>query len=189
MTTIVDTRQRLLDIGAEQLCEGGYAQATLRTIAAEAGVKAASIYYHFSSKDELFTEVLAKGMDAISEAFDASLVGVSEPVDRFKHAVTAHLHALFAFGPYTAAHVHGFGLAPRSVRAAIIPLRDLYEAKWDGLLHELVDAGVVRADLNVVLVRLHLLASMNSTLEWFKPGSLDELTNVVLTQCWTGLAA
>lgn len=188
-STVPDTRKRILDVGAQQLWEVGYEQATLRTIAQAAGVKAASIYYHFASKEELFTEVLSLGMERISEAFDRSLEGSEHPEERFRRAVSAHLHALFAFGPYTAAHVRGFSLAPTNVRTAIVPLRDSYESKWDSLLVDLVSAGIIRSDLNMLLVRPHLLSSMNSSLEWFKPGSLDELIDVVLTQFWNGLAA
>ena len=186
MTTssIVDTRQRILDMGARQLWEVGYDRSTLRSIAEASGVKAASIYYHFASKEELFSEVLAEGMILISRAYDDAVAGIDDPTERFRLAVTAHLHALFAFGPYTAAHVRGFGLAPDAVRNEIVPLRDAYEKRWDALLGDMRSSGLIHSDLNILLVRLHLLASLNSSLEWFKPGSIDDLADVVLTQFW-----
>ena len=80
--------------------------------------------------------------------------------------------------------MRGFGLAPDAVRNEIVPLRDAYEKRWDVLLGDMRSSGLIHSDLNILLVRLHLLASLNSSLEWFKPGSIDDLADVVLTQFW-----
>ena len=44
---------RILDEAAHQFLTAGYAETTLRKIAAGVDMKAGSIYHHFASKDEL----------------------------------------------------------------------------------------------------------------------------------------
>src|SRR5213592_3475696 len=57
------TRKRILDGAAEVLAERGYADARLADIAARAGMQAGSLYYHFSSRDELVGEILRLGIE------------------------------------------------------------------------------------------------------------------------------
>lgn len=48
--TTVDTREKLMRLAARAFGTQGYAATTMRGIADQAGIEAASIYYHFSSK-------------------------------------------------------------------------------------------------------------------------------------------
>lgn len=187
----ISSRQRILDTGARLFLERGYSDTTLRQIGSEVGIQAASIYYHFPAKDELLAEVLQRGIMAIDEALATAIDGL-EGCAAFEAAVSAHLSALFGMGPYTAAHVTVFRRAPASVRKRIVPLRDAYEDRWDGLLRQLQDSGDLRRDLDLGLVRLTLLGSMNSALEWFDADgrhSIEELASVIKQQFWSGLAA
>jgi AcrR family transcriptional regulator len=51
------TRERLLAAARELIESGGYGSASVVAIAERAGVAAATLYRHFSSKEELFIEV------------------------------------------------------------------------------------------------------------------------------------
>ncbi len=52
-------RAQILDAAAELFTEQGYGAATTRQIADAVGVRQASIYYHFSNKQEILAELLA----------------------------------------------------------------------------------------------------------------------------------
>ncbi|WP_289237391.1 helix-turn-helix domain-containing protein, partial [Escherichia coli] len=45
--------------------EQGYSATTMRNIAEQSGIEAASIYYHFASKEELVDEVMEQGGNRI----------------------------------------------------------------------------------------------------------------------------
>jgi AcrR family transcriptional regulator len=49
------SRQRILDAARERFMRDGYDKATIRAIAADAGVDVAMVYYFFDSKEGLFT--------------------------------------------------------------------------------------------------------------------------------------
>lgn len=55
------TRRLLLDAAARIMTEDGYAAATTRRVAAEAGVKPALVHYYFPTMDDLFLAVLGEG--------------------------------------------------------------------------------------------------------------------------------
>ncbi len=90
----------------------------------------------------------------------------------------AHLAALFRHGPYTAAHVSVFPKTPAHLREAGLPARDAYERIWSGLLREAQASGSLAPDLDVRVARLLLLGSMNTTLDWFRPGGASTLEEV-----------
>lgn len=104
---------RLLDEGAHLFLTAGYAETTMREIAAAAGMKAGSIYHHFASKEELLELILVQGIDVMIQSFHQThqeSCGAS-PLFRLRAHIRAHLGSLFEHGPYTATHVTTFPCA------------------------------------------------------------------------------
>jgi AcrR family transcriptional regulator len=52
-------REEILDAAAELFTSRGYAATSTRTIAEAVGIRQASLYYHFASKEEVLAEILA----------------------------------------------------------------------------------------------------------------------------------
>lgn len=67
------TRRRLIEATARIMRNEGYAAATSRRVAAEAGVKQALVYYYFPTMDDLFVEVLRAGADVALDRMRAAL--------------------------------------------------------------------------------------------------------------------
>src|SRR5690348_16461735 len=57
------TRRALIRATAQVMLEDGYAAATSRRVAAQAGVKPALVHYYFPSMDDLFVAVLQAGAE------------------------------------------------------------------------------------------------------------------------------
>ena len=69
-------RKRLIEATAKIMRDEGYAAATSRRVAAEAGVKQALVYYYFPSMDDLFVEVLRAGAEVSLERMRDALTDV-----------------------------------------------------------------------------------------------------------------
>ena len=61
------TAQRILDAAESLFAEKGYSGATLRDVAAAAGIRTPSLYNHFDSKDSLYAAVLERSFSPILE--------------------------------------------------------------------------------------------------------------------------
>ncbi len=72
-STDLGARERLVAATAKLMREDGYAAATSRRVAAEAGVKQALVYYYFPTMDDLFVEVLRSGADTSLASMRAAL--------------------------------------------------------------------------------------------------------------------
>ena len=59
------TREALIEATAQIMLDEGYAAATSRRVAAQAGVKSALVHYYFPSMDDLFVAVLRDKADAL----------------------------------------------------------------------------------------------------------------------------
>ena len=71
------SRQRVLDCAARLFRQRGYGATSLRDIAAESGMKAGSLYYHFASKDEIVIDVLNIGVARVNEAVKTAVAKLS----------------------------------------------------------------------------------------------------------------
>src|SRR5690625_2396222 len=67
------TRRRLIEATARIMRDQGYAAATSRRVAAEAGVKQALVYYYFPTMDDLYVEVLRAGAEGSLDRMRAAL--------------------------------------------------------------------------------------------------------------------
>ena len=62
-----ETRERVLDVAEELFAARGLAGTSMRDIATKAGLKAASLYNHFSGKQALYEAVLRRGVEPLIE--------------------------------------------------------------------------------------------------------------------------
>lgn len=187
------TRRRLLDAAARLFKERGYAGTRQEDIADAAAIKAASVYYHFSSKEELMGEVLDQGIarcfDAVTAAVDA-LGPEASLRARLRAAVAAHLDMLLRHGDYTAANIRSFGQVPEPIRRRHWPLREAYGDYWRGLLESGQRSGELKKDADLSLLRMLLLGSLNWAIEWYDPRrkTADEIAVTVVEMFLDGVA-
>ena len=87
---MTDTPTRLLEGALEILRTRGIAGASARTIAAEAGVNQALVFYHFGSVDNLLTAACAHGARQRVAQFAARLTAVSSLSDLLSVGLELH---------------------------------------------------------------------------------------------------
>src|SRR4051794_36021680 len=95
----VDRRVLVLDAAAAEFAARGYAGASLRAIAAAAGVTTPVLYDHFASKAELYAEVAQQQADALLEQWARPAPAPPEAIFR------ATMDAIFG---WVETHPHGW---------------------------------------------------------------------------------
>jgi AcrR family transcriptional regulator len=118
------TRDRILDVAGRHFAERGFAGASVRQIAAEAGLRnQASLYHHFRNKRALYEAALAKGIEPI-------LTLVTENRDDGTPGATMveRLVAYLAEHPHLPRLIHRLGLEDRRYLPSVVPriIRPLY---------------------------------------------------------------
>lgn len=167
------SRNGILDIAARLFKEKGYAATTLRDIASAANMKAASVYYHFDSKEKILEEVLDTGIRKIFDAASQNMAELRDDAgfpERLEIMLTSHMEALLQYGAFTSANVRNFGQVPSHIRKSHLPIRREYDAYWIQFLEDAKAKGDIRDDVNLTTYRLMLIGAMNWLLEWYEPG-------------------
>ncbi|WP_026129062.1 TetR/AcrR family transcriptional regulator [Nocardiopsis prasina] len=93
------TRERVRSAAVRLFARQGFAAVNMRQIAEEAGISTGSIYRHFSTKEELFEELVAEaatGMGAVVELFRGS----ESPVDSLRTFTDEFLSDLAGTGDF-----------------------------------------------------------------------------------------
>ena len=165
------SRRQILDHAARLLRSGGYHQTTLREIAEAVGIRKASLYYHFASKEEIVEAVVNDGVRFVHEGVVAAL-GATEgapPRERLEAAIRGHLAALHGHGDYTSASIKVFNFGAAPVPESVRAVRRAYEEVWRRLIAELQQAGALPAERSPDVLRLFLLGALNGSTDWYRP--------------------
>ena len=163
------TRRRILDAAARVLMDSGYAAARLSDIAEHAGLQAGSLYYYFSSKDDLVEEVLRYGVQfthahvrsAVEELPDTATAG-----ERLHAAVSAHLESMLELGDLAPAHVRTFNQVPLEMQERLRPVRRSFGNFWATLVDDATSAGELRDDIDPYVIRLFVVNILERVPEW-----------------------
>jgi TetR/AcrR family transcriptional regulator, cholesterol catabolism regulator len=164
------TRRRILDACAAALRRDGYAAVTLKDVAALAGLQAGSLYYHFRSKEEIVEEVLGLGVDGVAratrDAVDALGPGAGA-LARVRAAITGHLRYVLAESDYAVANIRILSQVPHDIRERHLVRQRRYGAYWRALFEDAANAGALRSDLDLSVVRMLALGALNWSVEWY----------------------
>lgn len=174
-------RDDVLEAAASLFATKGYAATSIRDIGQRVGILSGSLYYHFSSKEEILLEAHARGVAQVTKAAEEALARVGDqPWDRIAAVCAAHLEVLLGPSPFSQvitpqfpSHFEG------SVRTTLLEQRDGYET----IFRNLVEALPLPESLNRRHFRLALLGALNWTPTWYRPGGADspaEIANSII---------
>jgi AcrR family transcriptional regulator len=169
------TRQSILAAAARIFRRDGYAGARLSDIAAEIGMKAGSLYYHFASREELVEAVMAVGTQRTHAALAERLEALPEGADhltRIATAIETHLVMVIAQEDISSATIKLIWQVPQALRDNVLAEQRAYGALWRSLLADARDAGEIRADVDLSVVRMAIMGALNWAADWYKPGRM-----------------
>lgn len=188
------TRETILKRATHSFATRGYTATTMRAIAEQAGIEVGSIYHHFPSKEALVACVMEQGADNIVRHVVARLDRLPSGANaeaRLRAAIVGQMTGLIAFGDVALAHARLMTQLPESVRARLVERREQHQRLWHGLLDDLRAQGLLRADIDMSLCRVFLLACINSVQNWYdvSKGPLEEAANEICTMLLDGVNA
>jgi AcrR family transcriptional regulator len=185
-----DKRMEMVRVAARLFRDHGYQRTTVRDLGDAIGMQSGSLFYHFRSKDDILTAVMALGITSTTEKLEQALAQAGDA--RARLAALFHVHLNSLLGDNQAAlevMLYEWRSVDEAARPGLIVLRDRYEALWQGVLDEAAAAGLVKAD--TALLRRSLLGSLHWTVHWFRQDgglSVDDLADRMLALALDGQA-
>jgi AcrR family transcriptional regulator len=165
-------REKIRAAAVQLFAEMGYHAAPLRDIAKMANIQAASIYYHYPSKQALLVEI----MDTYMRQLNASLAQIiAQPggvAERLYEAIASHIRLHTTYKAEFFIIDTEIRALEREHREQILALRDEYEHLLQRLLQEGIDEGVLRPT-DVKVTSYAVIAMCTEVASWFRsPGRL-----------------
>ena len=164
------TRRRapeIIDAAARVFAERGFHGATTQDIADVLGIRQASLYYYFSSKEGALELVCQKGVEGFFEAAKAIARGSGTPRERIARLIQSHLTPLIDRGDYMRVFLNERQHLPAESRRRVGKWSRGLEKIFEDILKEGVRRGEFRHDLDTRLATLAMLGMLNAATTWF----------------------
>ncbi len=158
-------REETLLAAARIFATNGYAETSLREICDAVGMQPASLYYHFTSKEELFATVHHLGITSINRALDETISQYKDPWERLEEACATALK--FQLNPSELAIVVRVDPGIR-FPAQLQEKIDADRASYENRFRNLIDNLPLHKKADRTLLRLTLLGALNWTRMWYQ---------------------
>ncbi len=162
-------RDHILEAAALIFSQKGYHAASMQDIAEAVRLQKASLYHHFSSKQEILFDLLERALDLLIEQQEAVMGLPLQPEEKLRQAMKAYMQILTDHQALSSVLLLEHRSLEPELRLRHIPKRDRYEGLWRALIQEGKNARVFDSADSKFAARA-LLGVMNWTITWYKPG-------------------
>ena len=161
---------------AKVFARRGYHGASTQDIADVLGIRQASLYYYFESKEAALEAVCADGVEDYATRARAILALGTGAADKVARLVLQHLTPAVERLDFTLTFLRERRFLPKPARMRIRAIEHDYEGLIEKVIREGIASGEFRADLDARMATLALLDLGNSAVLWFgrEPGATFE---------------
>ncbi|GIX13448.1 MAG: TetR family transcriptional regulator [Paracoccaceae bacterium] len=161
-------REEVLDAAARVFAERGYHGASTQDIADLLGMRQASLYYYFRSKEEALEEVCARGTRGFIERAEAILAGDADHPEKLRALLRAQVLPMQGEPDYVRTFLNERKWLPPTSRRRIGALARRIEEIFETVIRDGIASGSFRSDLDARSVTFGLLGMMNSAVAWHR---------------------
>lgn len=148
----------------------GYDAASMRQIAADAGITIATLYFHCSTKEQLLFDVLEAQMRGLTDGLDQTLAP-TKPAWSSRLAAAIRFHIQYVTRDEEGANISTSELRGLTgeLRTRHLATRDAYERRFRELLKQGIAAGEF-ARVDVAVIVAGILGIGLAVGRWYRPG-------------------
>lgn len=159
--------EEIIDAAAAVFAERGYHGASTQDVADRLGMRQASLYYYFPSKEAALEEVCLRSVGDFVERAQAIAAGSGAAADKLAAIVESHLAPVETRGDYVRCFLRERRFLPRDSARRIGRVAHQYESVLQGVIEAGITAGELRRDLDPRLTTLALIGMCNAAMEWY----------------------
>jgi AcrR family transcriptional regulator len=164
--------------------EKGYAATSMRDLAKEVGIEAASLYNHLSSKEELLHEMCFDIAEQFFQEYKTAVAEEKNPSKKLKAAIKAHIGVIANNLDASTVFFHEWIFLKEPELGKFKKLRYEYELGF----RELIQKGISEKDfkeVNVKLAVFTIISALNATYDLYK--SSEKLTQEEIAESISNL--
>jgi AcrR family transcriptional regulator len=156
----------IIDAAARVFGERGYHGASTQAIADVLGMRQASLYYYFPSKEAALEVVCARGAEGHAEAADAIVAGADAPLGKLAKLIAAHLAPNETKRDYVKVFINERRYLPTASRRRIGRVSRRIERNFEHVIRAGIADGSMCSDIDPHLAMLSVLGMCNAVINW-----------------------
>lgn len=158
----------IIEAAARVFAERGFHGATTQDIADVLGIRQASLYYYFSSKEAALELVCLKGVEGFFEAARAIAARPESARKRLSLLINSHLSPVRDRGDFVKVFLNERQHLPNESRRRIGRWSRGLERIFEEVIREGIAKGEFRADFDSRLATLAILGMCNAVSSWYR---------------------
>ncbi len=110
------TKRKIFETSMKLFAQKGYDATSIEEITATVGVAKGTLYYHFSSKEEIFNFLVEEGMKLLKNSIDIKLAKTTKCIDKLRAIVLIQIKILTKYEDFmTIVLSQIWGKEPRNI--------------------------------------------------------------------------
>jgi AcrR family transcriptional regulator len=170
-------REEILEAAALIFSQKGYHAASMQDIAGAVHLQKASLYHHFTSKQEILLALLDRGLDVLTARLEEVLTQPLPPAEKLRQAMVSYLGTMAEYQSLSAVLLLEHRSLEAELRARHVPRRDRFERLWRDLIQQGKEAGIYDCP-DPSLAGRAILGVLNWSITWYRsdgPSSAEEI--------------
>ncbi len=183
------TREGILEAAARIFSEKGFDATSMQDIAQAVHLQKASLYHHFSSKQEILVGILDQALDLINNRLEIVLSQPSSADEKLREAMISYVQTIAENQNLAGVLLLELRSLDPELKARHAPRREKFEHLWRDLIVEGHQQGVF-IDIDPSLTGRAILGVMNWTVTWYRqegPRSATDIANLFADLLLSGL--
>jgi TetR/AcrR family transcriptional regulator, cholesterol catabolism regulator len=156
----------IVDAAASVFAERGYHGASTQAIADVLGMRQASLYYYFASKEAALEFVCEKGVDGFVESAEQIASGEGTPLEKLTRLIASHLAPNETKRDYVKVFINERRYLPDASRRRIGRKGRRIERCFEDVIRAGIEDGSIRAGIDPHLAMLAILGMSNNVINW-----------------------
>src|ERR1700730_6515253 len=177
-TDIRSVREKILSAAVQLFAQYGYHAATMRDIARISGIQAASIYYHYASKQALLVEIMDTHMHNLNANLQRIVQETTTIEQRLHEAIANHIRLHTTYKAEFFIIDTEIRALEEEQRGVILPIREQYEMLHKGLLRAGMGQSIFR-QVDIKIASYALIAMCTEVATWFRPDGRLSVQQVI----------
>ena len=157
-------KDEIIKTAAKLFKEKGYSAVTMRDLATAMGIKAASLYNHIQSKQEILKEIIISLAEEFTQGIEVIYNSEKNSLDKLSQIITLHVNITTNNTPGMAT-LNNDWMHLENQLAYYIQLRNNYETTFLNIIKEGVSASEIKK-VNPEIVMFTMLSTLRSLYLW-----------------------
>lgn len=171
---IIDRKTEIVNVAAKLFKEKGYSAVTMRDIAQAMDIKAASLYNHIKSKQEILVLIIIEIAEEFTSVMQDIVTSDSSAIQKIERVIQLHIDITLRNSDALACLNNDWMHLTDSELSYYIKMRNDYEQNFRSIIKEGIRNAEIQ-DVNVEVIIFSTLSTLRTLYLWYdKTKSLNE---------------